>query len=50
MNGFGHFLSEYFIYRIYWLTLGVALFISAFWIFQEALIHLEERLVLAKTN
>ena len=49
MNGFGHFLSEYFIYRIYWLTLGVALFISAFWIFPRGSYpSWKERLVLAK--
>ena len=43
MNGYGHFLPEYFIYRIYWLALGVALFISAYWIFPRGSYPILER-------
>ena len=49
MNGYGHFLSEYFIYRIYWLALGVALFISAYWIYPRGSYpSWKERIIVAK--
>ena len=49
MNGYGHFLPEYFIYRIYWLALGVALFISAYWIFPRgSYLSWKERIIVAK--
>ena len=49
MNGYGHFLAEYFTYKIYWLALGVALFISAFWIFPRGSYpSWKERFVIAK--
>lgn len=49
MNGYGHFLPEYFIYKIYWLALGVALFISAYWIFPRgSYSSWKERIIVAK--
>lgn len=33
MNGYGHYLSAYFSYKIYWLALATALYILALWIY-----------------
>jgi ABC-2 type transport system permease protein len=33
MNGYGHYLSAYFSYKLYWLALAIALYILALWLY-----------------
>jgi len=49
MNGYGHFLTEYYVYKTYWLMLGVAFYVLSIILFRRGLPgSIKERLQDAK--